>query len=295
MKAAPFELHRPATLEEALQLLSEVAPAEGRVIAGGQTLVPAMALRLARPSHLVDINSVPGFDRLIVEPNALTISACVRHAAFHKPVIDGPLGALLTRVVRHIAHLPVRSRGTFCGSLANADAASEWCLVATALGAAMTARSVRGIRDIPAEDFLLGFMTTALEPDEILTEVRIPYLPEAARFGFCEFSRRAGDFAQAMALVSYDLREGLIISSKVAVGAVEAGPRRIGEVEALLDGRVPSSAIFMEAAEAASIAVDPIEDDEIGVRYKRDLVRAAVLRALRDSVDPQASAIKRAA
>ena len=121
MKPAPFRHHAPKTIEEAVQTLAEVAGEDGRVLAGGQSLVPIMAFRLARPAHLVDINGVAELQRLAVDGDRLVIGACVRHAAFHRPVVAGPLGLLLSRVVRHIAHYPIRTRGTFCGSLAHAD------------------------------------------------------------------------------------------------------------------------------------------------------------------------------
>src|SRR6185437_5318901 len=135
MKPAPFVRHVPKTLDEALKILAEFAPQDGRVLAGGQSLVPIMAFRMARPAHLVDINEVAGLDKLKIENGQLAIGARVRHAAFHKSAVDGPLGKLLATVVRHIAHYPIRMRGTFCGSLAHADPASEWCLVAATLDA----------------------------------------------------------------------------------------------------------------------------------------------------------------
>src|SRR5262245_44116153 len=141
MKPAPFIHHAPRTVDEAVAILGEVAAADGRVLAGGQSLVPTMAFRLARPGHLVDIKGVAGLARLAVDDGWLSIAACVRHAAFHRPVTEGPLGRLLAAVVRHIAHYPIRTRGTFCGSLAHADPASEWCLVSATLGAQLVARS----------------------------------------------------------------------------------------------------------------------------------------------------------
>src|SRR6187551_2792691 len=168
MKPAPFVRHAPKTLEEALKILAEVAPQDGRVLAGGQSLVPIMAFRLARPAHLVDINDVEALRRLTVEGERLCIGACVRHAAFHTPVVDGPLGRLLATVVRHIAHYPIRTRGTFCGSIAHADPAAEWCLVAAALGAEMVAASKRGKRVVVANDFFEGIMSTVLAEDELL-------------------------------------------------------------------------------------------------------------------------------
>src|ERR671923_631589 len=168
MKPAPFRYHAPKTIEEAVEALAEVASEDGRVLAGGQSLVPIMAFRLARPAHLVDINGIEARRRLAVEGDRLCIGACVRHAAFHKPVVDGPLGRLLAKVVRHIAHYPIRTRGTFCGSIAHADPASEWCLVAVTLGGEIAARSARGTRSIAAKDFFQGLMTTTLAEDELL-------------------------------------------------------------------------------------------------------------------------------
>src|SRR4030081_508786 len=188
MKPAPFQYHAPKTIEEAVATLSEVAE-DGRVLAGGQSLVPIMAFRLARPAHLVDINGVEALRRLAVDGDRLSIGACVRHAAFHKAVVDGPLGRLLATVVRHIAHHPIRTRGTFCGSIAHADPASEWCLVVAALEAEMVAQSTAGIRTIPPRDYFRGIMTTALEEDELLTEVRLPLLPADTQCGFYEFNR----------------------------------------------------------------------------------------------------------
>src|SRR6202047_3706062 len=143
MKPAAFRYHAPKTVDEAIALLAEFADDDGRVLAGGQSLVPTMAFRLARPAHLVDINGVEALNRLEVKDGKLVIGACVRHAAFHRPVCQGPLGELLADVVRHIAHYPIRNRGRFCGSLAHADPASEWCLILVALDGEVVAKSAR--------------------------------------------------------------------------------------------------------------------------------------------------------
>ncbi len=159
--------------------------------------------------------------------------------AFHKPVVDGPLGALLAYVARHIAHYPIRMRGTFCGSLAHADPSSEWCLVSATLDATMVAKSTRGERLIAAADFFEGIMSTALAEDELLAEVRLPLLAADTKFGFYEFSRRAGDFAMASSLVTYRLAGGKIADARVGVGGAEPSPRRIAEAEAALNGQAP--------------------------------------------------------
>jgi carbon-monoxide dehydrogenase medium subunit len=204
----------------------------------------------------------------------------VRHAAFHKPVVEGPLGQLLPFVVRHIAHYPIRMRGTFCGSLAHADPSSEWCLVAATLGATLVARSVRGERLIEVTDFLEGIMSTSLGEDEFLAEARLPLPAADSKFGFYEFSRRAGDFAMAAALGSYRLAGGVMVEARVGVGGAEATPRRITEAEALLNGRPPGTEAFRAAAEAAADAIDPLEDIQTSGEYRRDLVRAVTRRAL---------------
>ena len=284
MKPAPFRYHAPKTIEEAVALLAEVAPQDGRVLAGGQSLVPTMAFRLARPTHLIDINGVEALTRLAVDGDKLCIGACVRHEAFHRPVVDGPLGKLLSAVVRHIAHYPIRTRGTFCGSIAHADPASEWCTVAAALGADMVARSVRGTRVIPAQDFFAGIMTTALAEDELLAEVRLPLLPPDTRFGFYEFNRRAGDFAIAMALAAYRVKDGRIIEPRIALGGAEPNARRIAEAEQALAGRAPGGGSFAAAADRAAAVVDPMEDAINSAEYRRDLVRTVTRRALEQSM-----------
>jgi carbon-monoxide dehydrogenase medium subunit len=280
MKPAPFRHYAPTTVDEAVTLLAQLAPQDGRVLAGGQSLVPTMAFRLARPAHLVDINGIAALTRLAVADGRLAIGACVRHAAFHRPPVDGPLGALLAKVVRHIAHYPIRTRGTFCGSIANADPASEWCTVAVALGAEMVARSARATRVIPARDFFAGIMTTALTEDELLIEVRLPLLPADTRIGFYEFSRRAGDFAIAMALATYRVEGGKIVDPRIAVGGAEPHARRMSEAEQALAGQAPAADAFAAAAERAAAAVDPMEDINNSAQYRRDLVRTVVRRAL---------------
>jgi aerobic carbon-monoxide dehydrogenase medium subunit len=280
MKPAPFIRHVPRTVAEAVEILSRVAQQDGRVLAGGQSLVPIMAFRLAKPAYLVDINEIPELGKIANDGKILCIGACVRHAAFHKAVAEAPLGTLLSHVARHIAHYPIRTRGTFCGSMAHADPASEWCLVAATLDATMVAKSTRGERLIAAKDYFEGIMSTALAEDELLAEVRLPVLPADAKFGFNEFNRRAGDFAMSAALVTYRLENGKIVNARVGVGGAEPFPRRIAEAEATLNDKVPSDEIFRATAKAAADAIDAMEDHLTTTEYRRDLVRAVVRRAL---------------
>ena len=280
MKPAPFVYHAPKTVDDALANLAEFGPQDGRVLAGGQSLIPMMAFRMARPAHLIDINTVAGLDRLAVEGGVLSVGACVRHAAFHRPVVEGPTGPLLSRVVRDIAHYPIRLRGTFCGSLAHADPASEWCLAAVTLGAEIVAMSRRGRRVMAADDFFEGMMATGLAEDELLLEARLPLLSPDTRFGFYEFSRRAGDYALAMALVTFRLQDGVIVAPRIGIGGAEARPRRMAAAEAVLAGRRPDAESFRAAAEAAADAVEPMEDIHADAEFRLDLVRAVTRRAL---------------
>jgi carbon-monoxide dehydrogenase medium subunit len=241
-----------------------------------------MALRLARPAHLVDINGIAELGRLSIDEDILVIGACVRHSAFQSPPVEGPLGRLMSRVAAHIAHYPIRTRGTFCGSLAHADPASEWCLVAVALNAEIVAASSRGRRVIPAGEFFAGVMTTVLADDEILVEARLRMPAPDTRFGFYEYSRRAGDYALAMALAAWRVEKSVIVQSRFALGGVESVPRRLSNVEALLSGMAPSRELFSKAAEAAAECIDPIEDLQADAAYRRDLVRAATRRCLEE-------------
>jgi carbon-monoxide dehydrogenase medium subunit len=280
VKPAAFAYHAPKTVDEAVAKLAEFGAEDGRILAGGQSLVPMMAFRMARPAHLIDINAVAGFDRLAVEGDILSIAPVVRHAAFHHPAVAGPTGLLLAKVVAHIAHYPIRLRGTFCGSLAHADPASEWCLTAVTLGADIVALSARGPRVIAADDFFEGMMMTTLAEDEMVREVRLPLLAQDARHGFYEFSRRAGDYAIAMALTTYRVEDGVIVEPRVGIGGAEGRPRRIAEAEAALEREKPGTEVFRAAGEAAAAAVDPLEDVHADAEFRRDLVRAVTRRAL---------------
>jgi carbon-monoxide dehydrogenase medium subunit len=189
----------------------------------------------------------------------------------------------LSAVARHIAHYPIRMRGTYCGSLAHADPASEWCLVAAALDATIVARSVRGERRIPAKEFFSGIMTTALADDELLVAAKLPLLAPDTRFGFQEFSRRAGDFAMTAALVTWHPRDDKMRDVRIGIGGAEPFARRIAEAEGVLEGQAPGGDLFRAAADAAAQAVEPMEDHQTSAEYRRDLVRAMLRRALDQS------------
>ncbi len=283
MKPAPFRYHAPSTVDEALRLLAELGPQDGRILAGGQSLIPTMAFRMARPPHLIDINGISELRRAEEADGVLRIGACVRHKYFEGDDIAGPTGRLLRRVVRHIAHAPIRTRGTFGGSVANADPASEWCCLTAALDGVVIARSTGGSRSIAAKDFFTGVMSTDLHEDEMIVGVELPVLPDDTRVGFSEFSRRAGDFAIAMMLAAYRVVDDRIADVRLGVGGAEGAPRRIPEVEAALNGRPATVETFAAAAAVAAEAVDPFEDHNNTVDFRRALVETLTQRALEEA------------
>src|SRR5256714_4099477 len=237
MKPADFEYHAPKTLDALLALLAEHRE-EGKILAGGQSLVPVMNFRLARPARLFDLNGIAELDFLRTENGTLRIGALTRQAAFHRPLVPGPTGKLLAQVVQYIAHYPIRQRGTFAGSIAHADPASEWCVVARLLDADIVARSRRGERRLKVADYFHGTFATALKPDEVITEVRLPLLDASWRTGFNEFSRRAGDFAIAMSAVALKTSGSKIVEARIAIGGVEdRPPRRAPARTVLMRGR----------------------------------------------------------
>jgi carbon-monoxide dehydrogenase medium subunit len=283
VKPAPFAYRAPTTVEEAVDVLA----AEGdraKVLAGGQSLVPAMNLRLARPEVVVDINRIDGAGDVRVEDGTVTIGPLVRHAALARNEVPGGLGRLLAETAVLVGHAPIRERGTFCGSLAHADPAAEWCTLVTALGGEMVARRAAGERRIPADAFFETVFTTALEPDELLVEARLPLLGPTWRHGVAEHSRRAGDFALAVAVALVDVHEGRIGAARIAVGAVSGRPLRLPGAEAVLVGQVPTPELLRAAAAAAAGSVEPHGDLHGSAAYRRQLagvvVRRAVERAL---------------
>ena len=280
MKPVSFRYFAPRTVDDALDLLATHGE-EGKILAGGQSLVPAMNFRLARPASLIDINRIDALDYVREEAGELCIGALARHASFEAPVSHGALSAFLPRVARHIGHLPIRSRGTFCGSIAHADPASEWCLLAATLDAELVIVSRPGQRKVRPNEYFVGALTTILQPDELLTEIRLPLLlDDGWRTGFAEFSRRAGDFALAMCAAFLRFEDGRIIEARIGLGGATDRPSRIAAAEALLTGTDGGPGIRREAGNIAAETIDPLEDIHASAEYRRDLVRAMVGRAL---------------
>ncbi len=257
---------------------------DGRVLAGGQSLVPAMNFRLARPAILIDINNVAGIAGVREEGDTLAVGALTRHVVFERPVTGGPLAKLLPTIAHSIAHLPIRIRGTFGGSIAHADPAAEWCALAMVLDAEIVVRSAGGTRTIAAADWFRSIFTTDLRDGEMVTEVRLPRLADDWRCGFVEFSRRAGDFAIVSAVVAIRVEGGLIRAARLALGGVVDKPVRASEAESILVGQAPGDGVFRAAAEAARGAFEPFGDIHADAEYKSELVAVMARRALERAV-----------
>lgn len=283
MKPAAFDYFAPRSLEEATALLAEHG-GDARVLAGGQSLVPAMNFRLARPAVLVDINNIAGIAGVREEGDILAIGALTRHVVFEKPVTSGPLARLLPAIAHNIAHLPIRMRGTFGGSIAHADPAAEWCALAVALDAGIVVRGKDASRTVPAGDWFRSIFTTGIGDGEMLIEIRLPRLGDDWRCGFVEFNRRTGDFAIVSAVAAIRVEEGRIREARLALGGVVDRPVRAREAEALLVGEAPGDATFRAAAEAARAAFEPFGDIHADAEYKSELVAVMARRALERAV-----------
>jgi carbon-monoxide dehydrogenase medium subunit len=287
MKPCSFTYHRPASVEEALSMLAEFADDDGRILAGGQSLMPMMALRLARPLHLIDINEIASLKLLETDKDKIKISALVRHAQFHDVVVANPLGELLKTVASNIAHYPIRHRGTFCGSVAHADPASEWCMLVVVLGATMEVQSYAGSRLIEAQSFFKGVMETALEANEMLTAVYLPQLDRNECYGFYEFNRRPGDFAFAMCLVTFEIENGVISKVRLGIGAAEETPRRLTDVESFLNENTLTKEKIIEAGNIAAGSITPLTDEQISASYRRNILKTVVIRAIEQASKSQ--------
>jgi carbon-monoxide dehydrogenase medium subunit len=279
VKPAAFEYRRPETIEDVVALLAEHGD-EAKVLAGGQSLVPMMNFRLAAPAVVIDIGAVSGLDALTWDDDHLTIGAQVRHHRLEQPGFGGPLGSLFSTAARHVGHWPIRLRGTFGGSIAHADPAAEWCLLAALLDVEAVVRSASGQRAIKACDLFETFLTTTIGDDELLTEIRVPWLTEDWVTGFSEFSRRAGDFAVVAVGTALRLDGGRVAEARIAAGGVATTPVRLSRAEAALIGQPLDAASVDQAAAAGATEVEPGADIHGSTEYRRDLVRSLTRRAL---------------
>lgn len=284
MKPAPFDYHDPRSVEETLDLLAAHGD-EAKVLAGGQSLVPMLNLRLARPAVLVDVNGVAGLDHLHTDGGELVVGALTRQRRLEGSSFGDGAWALLPAALHHVGHAHIRNRGTVGGSIAHADPAAELPAAACALGARMVVRGPSGTREVPADEFFRGFFTTAVEPDELLTEIRVPSWPERTGAAFVEVARRHGDFAQIGVAAVVTLGEGgEVTGAGLAVAGAATVPVPATSVVAGLTGRAPRRELVEELAAGFAAGLTPPEDLHGTSAYRRQLVRHLLPRAVEASV-----------
>ena len=284
MKPPRFEYHRAGSVDEVVALLAEYAD-EAKVLAGGQSLVPLLSLRLARPSHLVDINRVADL-ATIGNGNGLTVGATVRHRTIERSDVVRTANPLVAHAVRFIGHSAIRNRGTIGGSIAHADPAAELPAVLLVLDGEVEARGARGTRTVPASALFEGFLTTSLEPDELLTAVRVPAWPAGTGWSFQEFSRRSGDFAIVGVAATVRLDgNGNVGEARLAFSGVDQVPVRATAAESLLAGATPSDELWKSAAHAAAAPLEPASDIHGSAAYRKHLAAGLAERALREAHD----------
>lgn len=290
MKPAPFAYAAPGGLAEALTLVREHG-AEGKVLAGGQSLVPLLAMRLARPAVLIDLNRVRQLD-YIRGGSEIRIGAMTRQrAAELSPVVRRRL-PLLAEALGYVGHPQIRNRGTIGGTLAHADPSAELPAVFSALDGRVVLRSSRGTRTLGPDEFFLSYLTTALEPDELLVEVRLP-AHDRAGSAFVEVARRHGDYALVGVAAVVEIQDGRIARARLAFTGVGGGPIRIAELEQSLAEKPPVEETLAEAGRIASARLDPEGDIHASAEYRREVAGVLTERALHLAVNRAKKRVKK--
>ncbi len=285
MYPSAFDYKAPTTLEEALAILGEVGD-EGRVLAGGQSLIPMMKLRLAAPAVLVDINQIPGLDSIEGANGHLRIGALVRHNDVVGSDLVTRSNPTMASAAPWIADPLVRNRGTVCGSIAHCDPEGDWNAVMLALRARVVARSAGGERVIPIDDFIVDFFTNSLETGEMVTEVRVPHAEGRSGGTYLKLERKIGDYATAAVATYLQLDSaGKIAQAGIALTAVNPVNTRASAAEQALVGEAPSEELFREAAELAAQAADPEDNVRGPAEYKREVVRVYARRGLMKALE----------
>ena len=287
MKPAKFEYHAPASIDEALAILARYN-GEARLLAGGQSLVPMMNFRLARPNAVVDLNRIEGLAYVEEEGEVVRIGSMTRQRRLEfDPLVAAKL-PLLREALRWVGHLPTRSRGTIGGSIAHADPSAEIPMVLQALEGEVVARGPQGERRVPPQELFQAALTTSLHPLEIITEVRFPAMPAQATCAVEEFARRKGDFAIAAVAVVL-LRDGeRCTKARLATAGVGPTSIRLHDAEAVLEQKGLSETAVSEAADKAAAQVDPVADLNGSTEYRRHLTGVLTGRAIQKAIGPAA-------
>jgi aerobic carbon-monoxide dehydrogenase medium subunit len=284
MIPAPFDYHAPKTLSEAVALLGRYRD-EAKVLSGGQSLLPLLKIRLGQAAHLVDIGKIPGLEYIKEEGGYLKIGGRTRESLLERSDLIRSKYPILTDTTAVIADPLVRNLATVGGNLAHGDPANDHPATMLALGALIVATGPKGERTIPAGEFFMGLFTTALAPDEILTEIRIPVPPPKSGGAYVKLERKVGDFATAAAAAQITLgRDGSIERAGIALTNAGPTPVRATDAEAYLRGKKPDAAAIAEASRRVSQSASPTADRRGSVEYKREMARVLAARALKKAV-----------
>jgi CO/xanthine dehydrogenase FAD-binding subunit len=282
LKPAEFQYHRPRTIEDALALLKENGD-DGKILAGGQSLMPLMNFRLAEPAHLIDINFIDGLDYIRSDHGVIKIGCLTRQSRALEDALVRQRCPLLAAALAHVGYAQTRNRGTCCGSLAHGDPAAELPAVLLALDGSVTVGNSIGKREIAARDFFQSYLTTALESDEMVLEASIPEQPAGAGSSFMEFARRFGDFAIVGVAASLLLANDSITDVRIALTGVGDRPWRERKIEESLLGKKATVQLFEHAADEVAASISPSSDIHASESYRRSLARVLTRRALADA------------
>ncbi len=278
MKPAPFAYHAPDKLSEAIALLS--AHGNAKLLAGGQSLMPMLNMRFSQPDHIIDLNPIEALSGISAKGGAIEIGAMTRQSTLEASQEIAANLPVMTLALGHVGHFQTRSRGTIGGSLCHLDPAAELPAVCLLHDAGLSVAGPRGTRSLPISEWFRGFMQPALEPDEILTSIRIPCWPLGHGFGFAEFSRRHGDFAIAGAAALLTLTgAGTVERCAIVAFGIETGPRRLYEAERKLTGAAPDDKAFQEASSSVA-SLNAIGDAIVSSAYRKKVGAVMVRRAL---------------
>jgi carbon-monoxide dehydrogenase medium subunit len=284
MKPAKFKYWAPGAVDEVVDFLAEHGD-DAKLLAGGQSLMPVMNMRLARPQYLVDLGRVDGLREIRESNGDLAIGAMATQEAVLGSALAGQACPLLHAAIPWVGHLAIRHRGTVGGSIVHADPSAELPAVAIALDAQMVLRGDAGIRSVPAEEFFISYFTTAAEPGELLTDVRFPKQRPDTRVAVQEIARRHGDFALAGVVLCVNLAaEGTVASVRICAFGVHEVPRRLTAAENLLAGELPSEELMREVGQLASQAVEPEGDMHASAEYRREMTGVLTRRAMHSAL-----------
>jgi aerobic carbon-monoxide dehydrogenase medium subunit len=278
MKPAAFDYIAPESLDDAVRALVS-ANGDGKVMAGGQSLMPLLNFRMTRPTIVVDLLRIPGLASIELKGDTIAIGALTRHADLEFSDLIAAKLPVMAAAMPHVAHLAIRNRGTIGGSLSHADPAAELPMLAVLYGATIKAQGPNGRREIPAEDFFVSALTNCLEPEEIVFEIDFPVPKGHNGWAFEEVARRFGDFALASIAISFALREERISDSHVAVMGVADKPLRLHEAEAMLNGAGGGAEVAARFTETVRASVSPSDDIHVSGKYREHLIGALAEKA----------------